>query len=253
MYVRVARVAERTVSVGEERRVVYDGLVADETGVIALSAWTDFNLRSGETLEITGGYLRAFRGITQLVLDERATVRRVERPGLPEPSTILNSPPISMARLEESGGGPSASVEGLVVGLLPPSGLVYRCPECRRGLQGEHCRIHGTVKGIADLRARIVLDDGTGAVTINAGRSETERLWGVTLDGVLGQLGAKPDPSIWEGELLDAVLGRRLRVRGAASVDDFGVTIQPETIDAADIDLESAAERLAPRLGGERP
>jgi replication factor A1 len=250
VYVRVARIAERTVSVGEERRVVYDGLVVDETGVIALSAWTDFHLRAGETLEITGGYLRAFRGVTQLVLDERATVRRVDRPGLPEPATVLNAPSTSMARLEESGGGPTASVEGLVVGLLPPSGLVYRCPECRRNLQNGSCRVHGSVEGVADLRARIVLDDGTGAVTINAGRPETERLWGVTLDGVLSRLHERPDPAVWEGELLEAILGRRLRVRGSASRDDFGVTLQPESIEPTDIDLEATAERLAHRIGG---
>ncbi len=248
VYVRVARVTERSVSVGQERRIVYDGLVADETGAIGISAWTDFHLRVGETLEITGGYLRAFRGITQLVLDERAAVRRVDRPGLPEPAEVLQAPPVSMARLEENGGGPSASVEGLVVGLLPPSGLVYRCPDCRRGLQGGQCRVHGAVEGVADLRARIVLDDGTGAVTINAGRSETERLWGVTLERVLAGLAERPDPSVWEGELLETILGRRLRVRGPASRDDFGVTIQPESIETTDIDLEATAERLTNRI-----
>ncbi len=252
VYVRVARIAERSVSVGEERRVVYDGLVADETGTIALSAWTDFHLRAGETLEITGGYLRAFRGVTQLVLDERATVRRVDRPHLPDPASILNAPPVSMARLEESGGGPSATVEGLVVGLLPPSGLVYRCPECRRSLQGGVCRLHGPVEGTADLRARIVLDDGTGAVTVNAGRPETERLWGHTLGEVLAGLPARPDPAVWEGELAEALLGRRLRVRGPASKDDFGVTLTPESIETIDIDLDATAERLAARIGGGR-
>ncbi|HXQ48913.1 MAG TPA: hypothetical protein VN842_03950 [Thermoplasmata archaeon] len=253
VYVRVARIAERSVSVGEERRVVYDGLVADSTGAIALSAWTDFHLRVGETLEITGGYLRAFRGVPQLVLDERATVRRVDRHDLPEPATVLNAPPVSMARLEESGGSPSATVEGLVVGLLPPSGLVYRCPECRRSLQGGNCRLHGQVEGTADLRARIVLDDGTGAVTINAGRPETERLWGVTLDEVLSRLRERPDPAVWEGDLLDALLGRRLRVRGPASKDDFGVTLQPESVETVDIDLDATAERLAARIGSGHP
>jgi replication factor A1 len=253
VYVRVVHVTERSVSVGQERRVVYDGLVADETGTIGLSAWTDFHLRVGETLEITGGYLRAFRGVTQLVLDERATVRRVDRPGLPDPASVLNSPPVTMAQLEERGGGPSASVEGLVVGLLPPSGLVYRCPECRRGTQDGSCRVHGQVEGVADLRARIVLDDGTGAVTVNAGRAETERLWGVTLEHVLGRLKERPDPAVWEGELLETLLGRRYRVRGPASHDEFGVTIQPESIEAADIDLDATAERLAARVGGGRP
>ena len=97
-----------------------------------------------------------------------------------------------------------------------------------------------------------MLDDGTGAVTINAGRNETERLWGVTLEEVLARLPERPDPAVWEGELLETLLGRRLRVRGAASRDDFGVTIQPESIDTTDIDLEATAERLANRIGGGR-
>lgn len=248
--VRVARITERSVSVGEERRVVFDGLVADETGAITLSAWTDFNLRSGETVEITGGYLRAFRGVTQLVLDERASVRRVDRPELPEARSILNSPPVSMARLDEGGGAASASVEGLVVGLLPPSGLVYRCPDCRRTVQDGRCRIHGPVDGVADLRARIVLDDGTGAVTVNAGRADTERLGGITLAGVLAQLQVGSDPARTEEELLETLFGRRLRVRGPASRDDFGVTIVPESIEPVDIDLEATGEELAARIGG---
>jgi replication factor A1 len=253
VYVRVARVTERGVSVGEERRVVFDGLVADETGTIGLSAWTDFHLRSGETLEITGGYLREFRGAVQLVLDERASVRRVDRPDLPTASALLGAAPVRMSVLEDRGGGASMAVEGLVVGLLPPSGLIYRCPECRRNLQSGACRVHGEVKGFPDLRARIVLDDGTGAVTINAGRTETERLWGVTLDGVLARQSGRPDPAAGEGDLLETILGRRLRVRGSATKDDFGVTIQPETIELTEIDLDATAERLGARLGGPRP
>jgi ssDNA-binding replication factor A large subunit len=248
--VRVIRVTERSVSVGEERRVVYDGLVADDTGTIGLSAWTDFGLRPGEAVEVTGGYLRAFRGMTQLVLDERATVRRVQRPDLPDPQGVLNGPPVSMARLEELGGGASASVQGLVVGLLPPSGLVFRCPQCRRNVSEGACRVHGPVVGTPDLRARIVLDDGTGSVTVNAGRSETERLWGVTLDQVLRRAGGSSPAGTPAEELGDLLLGRRLRVRGTASKDDYGVTILPESIETVDIDLDSGAEELVARLGG---
>lgn len=249
---RVVRVGERGVSVGQERRVVYEGLLADRSGAISFSAWSDFRLRPGEAVEVVGGYLRTFRGSAQLVLDERATVRRIEKPDLPEVGEVLDAAPTSMARVEEEGGGASVSVEGRVVGLLPPSGLVYRCPECRRSVQAGVCRIHGAVSGEADLRARIVLDDGTGAVTINAGRADTERLWGTTLEVCRSRLREQPDVSVLEGELLDALLGRRLRVRGAGTKDDFGVTITPDRIDVAEVDLESTAEELSGRYGGAR-
>ena len=246
----MVRVAERTVPVGEERRVLHEGILADQSGSITFSAWSDFRLRPGDAIEIVGAYLRTFRGATQVVLDERATVRRIEGSDLPRPEAILGAPPQRMARIEDEPAGASVSVEGRVVGLLPPSGLVYRCPQCRRSVQGGICRIHGAVTAEADLRARIVLDDGTGAVTVNAGRADTERLWGVTLEACRARLREQPDPTLLEGELLESLLGRRLRVRGSSSKDDFGVTITPDSIEAAELDLESTAEELATRLGG---
>ena len=246
--VRVVRVAPKSVTVGAERRVVYDGLVADRTGAISLSAWSDFGLRVGEAVRFAGGYVRAFRGRAQLVLDERSTVVRVEGNDLPDPAQLLAAPPRSIAEVEDEGGGETVAVEGIVVGLLPPSGLVYRCPTCHRSVRSGICRIHGQVEGQADLRARIVLDDGSGALTVNASRVETERLWGVTLDEARSRLRNQPDPSLLEEEILESLLGRRLRVRGVGTKDDFGVTVTPESIERVDIDLDASAEALAARL-----
>lgn len=250
--VRVVRIGPRSVTVGEERRVVFDGIVADRTGAVQLSSWSDFGLTEGEAVRLVGGYVRGFRGQPQLVLDERSTVIRTEGRDLPEPAEWLRAPPRSIALVEDDGGGATVSVEGIVVGLLPPSGLVYRCPTCHRSVKSGICRIHGQVDGQADLRARIVLDDGTGALTVNAGRADTERLWGVTLDECRVRLREVPDPSLLEEQLLSTLLGRRLRVRGAGSKDDFGVTVHPETIETVEIDLDAAAEELLRRLPGAR-
>ncbi len=248
--VRVVTVRPKPVSVGEERRIVYEGLVADRSGTLAFSSWSDFGLTPGEAVRLSGGYVRSFRGRRQLVLDERALVVRVEGGDLPEPAELLHRPPRPIADLEEEGGGEAAAVEGLVVGLLPPSGVVYRCPNCRRIVTSGLCRLHGAVAGVADLRARIVLDDGTGAATVAAGREATERLWGITLEVARARLRELPDPSVLEEQLHEAVVGRRLRVRGSASKDDFGLTIDPEVIEPAEVDLEAAADELAQRLDG---
>lgn len=247
---RVVRVQPKSVTVGTERRVVHEGLLADRTGAIAFSSWTDFQLSPGEAVQISGGYLRSFRGRSQLVLDDRSTVSRVDPGNLPEPAELLLTGPTSIARVEDEGGGETVAVEGIVVGLLPPSGLVYRCPTCRRSVKSGLCRIHGQVDGQPDLRARIVLDDGTGALTVNAGRPETERLWGITLADARARLREQPDPSILEEQLLEALLGRRLRVRGQGSKDDFGITVQPESIEPVEVDLDAAASELSARLRG---
>ena len=250
--VRVVRVQPKTVTVGEERRVVHEGLLADRSGSVAFSSWSDFGLAVGEAVQVAGGYLRSFRGRTQLVLDERATVARIDPGDLPEPAELLRAPPKSIARVEDEGGGEAVAVEGVVVGLLPPSGLVYRCPTCRRSIKSGICRVHGQVEGQPDLRARIVLDDGTGALTVNAGRAETERLWGVTLTEARARLREQPDPSLLEEQILESLLGRRLLVRGTSTRDDFGITLQPDSIEAVDVDLDAAAAELSARLGGGR-
>jgi replication factor A1 len=251
--VRVIRVAEKSVTVGEERRVVHEGLLADRSGAIAFSSWSDFGLKSGEAVRVIGGYLRSFRGRTQLVLDERAAVSRIPGDGLPDPAELLTAGPRSIARVEDDGGGEALAVEGIVVALLPPSGLVYRCPTCRRSVTGGVCRVHGQVEGQPDLRARIVLDDGTGALTVNAGRSETERLWGVTLLEARALLREVADPSVLEGRLADALVGRRLRVHGSGTKDDFGITIQPDRIEPVEIDLDAATSELSARIRGGPP
>jgi replication factor A1 len=249
---RVLSVQPKPVSVGEERRIVHEGLVADATAAVSFAAWSDFGLRPGEAVRCSGGYVRAFRGRRQLVLDERSIVVRIDPTGLPEPAEWARRPPRPIADVEEEGGGEAAAIEGLVVGLLPPSGLVYRCPACRRIVSGGLCRVHGRVQGTPDLRARLVLDDGTGAATVAAGREATERLWGTTLAAVRERLRELPDPSVLEEQLLEAVVGRRLVVRGSASRDEFGLTLLPETIETAEIDLEAAAGELSARLPGRR-
>ncbi len=247
---RVVRIVPKSVTVGEDQRVVYEGLLADRSGTAVVSAWSDFGLNAGEALRISGAYVRTFRGRPQLVLDERATVQRIEAGDLPLPAEVLRSPPRPIGDLEDGGGGEAIAVEGTVVHVLPPSGLVFRCPRCRRLVAGGLCRIHGEVEGVADLRARLVLDDGTGSVVVGADRGLTEKLWNVTLDEARRRLQDRPDPSVLEEALLEAVVGRRLLVRGSVSRDDFGLNLAPETIEPVEIDLDTAAGELAARLRG---
>lgn len=245
---RVVRVAERKVTVGSEQRLVFEGLLADATGMIGFTSWGDFGLRPGEAIRVAGAYVRSFRRRPQMVLDEHSVVSRCEGAGLPSAESLVRPPPRTLARLESEGGSELASVEGVVVGVLPPSGLVYRCPTCRRPISGGLCATHGAVQGVPDLRSRLVVDDGTAALTVNAGREDTERLWGVTLDAALERLRRSPDPSLLEASLIDEVVGARVRVVGRVFPDDFGLNLYPEELTTVTPDLPATTERLAARL-----
>lgn len=247
---RVVRVSPRTVTVGTEQRAIYEGLLADGSGSIAFTLWTDFHLVAGEAVRIAGAYVRLFRNRPQLNLDERSIVTRIERTDLPRPEEVLGASPRPIGEIEEAGGGESIALEGVIVGLLPPSGLVYRCPTCKRAIAGGICPTHGTVAGVADLRGRFVVDDGTGSVTVNVARGGTEMLWGVSLEGALSRLRDAPDPSLLEEQLFEAAFGVRVRARGRASKDDFGLTVYPEAIERVVIDVPARARELAARLGG---
>jgi ssDNA-binding replication factor A large subunit len=251
--VRVVRVEAKSVTVGSERRQIHEGVLLDGSGPLAFTSWTEFALGPGEAIRIFGAYVRLFRRRPQIVLDERSRVERFDGEGLPyigrESSPLLRS----AADLERSLGGDFVAVEGLVLGLLPPSGIVYRCPSCPRTLRSGSCRIHGAVRGEPDLRARLILDDGTGAVTANLGRAATERLFGRTLAECLQELRLEPDPSKLEAELFERTFGERIRLEGRAVKDDFGITFYPDLVRPTRIDPRQQMGAVEERLSEAHP
>jgi replication factor A1 len=245
--VRVVDVSQRTITVGEERRAVHSGHLADGTGSAPFTAWIDFRLKPGDTIRVAGGYVRLFRGTLEVTLDERSHVEPIspERVPATPPASV---PTLSLGALEARGGGPEVQTEGLVLGLGSPSGVVQRCPTCARVLQEGVCRLHGAVEGTPDLRARVVLDDGTGVATVNISRELTEKLTGRTLSHFLEQLRRQPDPVAVEQEIRDRLVGRRLRVRARARVDEFGLALFPSACEEMPSKPGPAIDLLARRL-----
>jgi replication factor A1 len=250
---RVLEVSPRTVAVGEESRVLYSGRLQDSSGILPFTAWVDFRLVAGEAVRILGGYIRTFRGRPSLSLDERSRLERIAGDGLPPTSS--GGPPETqpIATVQARGGADDVQLEGLILGLVSPSGVVYRCPRCQRVLTKGLCREHGSVEGMPDLRARLVLDDGTGVATVNLGRVGTEALTGRGLTQYLERLKTQPDPAALEDELKEQLFGRRVRVRGGVRVDDFGVAVFPSEVESHAPDAAATVRELGRRLGGGLP
>jgi replication factor A1 len=247
---RVLNVQSKSVTVGTERRELFEGRLADASGIVGFTAWSDFRLQPNEALRITGAYVRAFRNRPQLILDDRSRVERLDSSAVPavDPAALSRACE-SIARLEARGGAELAEVEARAVALLPPSGLVTRCPECRRTVVKGVCRQHGRVEGVPDLRARISLDDGTGTLTVHADRAQTERLLGRSLPECLEMVRANPDPARVEEDLFRAVFGRRYRALGRVARDDFGLTMYAEDLEPAEPGPAAGLGELASRVG----
>jgi replication factor A1 len=245
---RVLEVRPKAVTVRGERRQVFEGVIADDSAARPFTAWTDFGLRPGEVVRVSGLYVREFRGRPQLTFDDRSRVERIDRRDLP-PTEELAKPRIrTIYELERDRGGEFVATEGLVVGLLPTSGIIYRCPTCGRALSKGACRTHGAVTGTADLRARVALDDGSGVMTVNLNRELTEQVTGRTLEEWLSDLRAQPDPGRVEEEIGDRVFGRTWVVHGRASKDDFGVSFFPDRVRTTDLDVTSLVARARSRI-----
>lgn len=245
--VRVVEVSARTVTVGEQRRSLHTGRLGDGSGTVPFTSWVDFRLKPGDTIRVVGGYVRLYRGIPEVTLDERSHVEGIPSEAVPtvtEPARVVVTLGVAEARTS----GSLLTVEGTVVALAPPSGLVRRCPSCARILRDGTCRDHGAVEGAADLTARLVLDDGTGVATVNLSREQTERLAGLNLSQALEMArGGSAEVGV-EARLRRQLIGRRLRVSGGTRVDDFGLAMTPTSVEPQSSDPRAAAAHLARAL-----
>src|SRR6266571_4787769 len=241
---RILSVERREVEVDGAPKAVFSGVLADETGKTQFSAWKDFGLKEDEVLRIEGAYVKSWRGIPQVSFDERATITRLKADLLPPRSQLRLSPRMWIEDLAERGGGADVTVRGILIDLREGSGLVYRCPECRRVLRKGACRIHGEVKGEPDLRVKAVLDDGSGALTAVFDRELTEALLDKTLDACIAQAKEAMSTDVVRDELADVIVAQPVEVRGNVTSDDYGLMMIVESAKILKVDVQAEAREM---------
>ena len=245
---RVLSVETREVEVDGAKKAVYSGVLADGTGKSQFSAWKDFGLKEGEAVKIEGAYVKAWRGIPQLSFDDRATVTRLQPDALPPAEKVSESPRMWIEDLADRGGGVDVTIRGILIDLREGSGLVYRCPECRRVLRKGACRIHGEVKGNADLRVKAVLDDGSGAVTAVFDRELTEALLDKTMDACIAQAKDAMSVDVVRDELADILVAQPIEARGNVTSDDYGLMMIVDQAKLLHVDVQTEAREMLETL-----
>lgn len=221
--VRVLRVEPREVTVRGDKRTIYGGEVADETGSVRFTDWQGHSLEEGKSYLLANGYVREWQGTPELQLSEYSTVTTAEEAGLPPREVLDVGTPYTIEQLDERGGANDAVLEGHVLVVREGSGLIFRCPECNRALRNSQCMVHGKQNGTPDLRAKLLFDDGTGTVSLFLNRALTEELLGRDLDSCLTQVRESYTPEVVTDELDQMLLLRPLRVRGYTKRDDYGM------------------------------
>ncbi len=247
---RVLAVETRQVTVAGEGKTVYSGVLADDSGKVQFSAWKDFGLAAGDAVRVEGGYVKSWRGVPQFSFDDRATLTKLAADALPPVDALAASPRMWIEDLAERGGAVDATVRGILIDIKDGSGLVYRCPECRRVLRKNVCRIHGEVQGNADLRVKAVVDDGSGAITAVFGRELTEQLLEKTVDECIAQAKEAMDQEVVRDELADLLIAQPVEARGNVTSDDYGLMMIVDSARVLKVDVQEEARAMLEELEG---
>ena len=242
---QVLELDKRETEVDGTKKKVFSGVIGDETGKAQFTSWHDFKLKKGDVIKISGGYIKSWKGIPQLTFDEKATVKKLDESKL---SGEIQTQKIPLHMLVERHGALDIEAEGTVIEIRPGSGLIMRCPECDRVLWNDECKIHGKVEGKADLRIKLVVDDGTGAVSAIIGRELTEKLLGKTLEECEKLVENSKDENTLVDEMNKLFFTHRINVQGNALGDNFGTTIIAKEAKLVDVNIDREVKKLSQDL-----
>ena len=246
---RILSLEPREVTVQGEAKKIFSGVLADETGKVQFTAWSDFKLKQGEVVKISKGTVKAWRGIPQLSFDDRAEVIRVMEK-FPSVEELQKAGVQMIAEVAARGGAVDATVRGVLIEIREGSGLIMRCPECKRALQKGICKLHGRVDGYPDLRVKAILDDGSGAVGVVMSRELTEKLLDITLDESMQKAKEKMNFDIVKDEMDEVLTLKVVTVSGPITADQYGLSMIAKEAQLSTQDVKQEAEKLLVELEG---
>ncbi len=238
---KILDINKREVTVNGSKKSVFSGIIADETGKAQFTSWHDFKIKKDEVLKISGGYVKTWKGIPQLTFDENSDVKKLDKKEIS--SKNIKTKTMPMHKLADNRGGLGVEVEGTIIDIRPGSGFIKRCPECNRALQDSKCNIHGEVDGIEDMRLKLIVDDGTGAVNATLNEELSRKVLGKNKEEL-----KKMDETEIEELYREKIFAKKVSLKGNALSDDFGLTFIPKDIEFVDIDVDKEAEKLRQEL-----
>jgi replication factor A1 len=240
---RILAVEPREIVAKGEAKKIFSGVVADETGKIRFTAWTDFKLKEGEVVRISKATVKSWRGIPQLSFDERSDLIRVKEK-FPSAEELQKSGLRLIGEIAARGGATDALVRGVVVEVRDGSGLIMRCPECKRALQKGMCKLHGRVEGLPDLRIKAIIDDGSGAAGVVLNRGITEKLLDTTLDECMAKAKEAMNFDVVRDMIEEQLALKVLTVSGSLSSDQYGLSMIAKDAEPSKVDVKAEVEKL---------
>src|SRR6267143_1066639 len=252
LLVRIVSVNEKSIDSENGARTILYGIFGDATATVPFTAWEPlpFEPARGDVVRVANAYVKSWRGIPQVSFDERALVKKLGDNELPPMDELGRSPRMWIEDRSARGGGVDVTVRGSLIDLKEGSGLVYRCPECKRVLRKGVCRIHGDVTGTPDLRVKAVLDDGSGALTAVFGKDLTEGLLDKTVEECIAQAKEAMSQEVIRDELADLLVAQPVEARGNVTSDDYGLMMIVDQAKILKVDVREEARAMLEELEG---
>ncbi|MEM2924347.1 MAG: replication factor A [Methanocellales archaeon] len=173
------------------------GLLGDETGVIKFINWVKSNLpplEEGKCYHIKRAVSDEWQGRFSVKFNRKTKVKEIA-----EEIEVSN---------------PIVELEGALIDIQTGSGLIKRCPSCKRVLTRGICAEHGSITGEYDLRVKAVIDTGRETQDIILNRAMVEQITGTTLESAKEMALAALDANAVLDEIKGEIVGRYFRVRG---------------------------------------
>ena len=239
-----------TNSDGEEK-TLWGGEIIDPTGRCRMTAWDKLPINADKLpvfVSVSGVRVRSWQGTPDITIDQADQVE------------ILGSPPWDaidasdhwvkheLGALVNGGSVNGVETEGCIVSVRSDSGIIHRCPECRRVLRDHACNDHGAVDGVKDMRLRMVIDDGAQSASILLNGVSTEAYLGKDIDQVTSQIDDFGAETFVDGLRAD-LLGRSVTARGRCLVDEQGAMFLAEELEVSSTAPADQAKAVRAKWG----
>ena len=231
-----------------DSRVVRSGDVMDPTGRCRLTAWCEFDPKPGDTIRIKGGRVQSWQGSPDLVVDNLEQTESLSEAPWEKIDPENHWIDVDLTTITKGGSRRGISTSGVIVAINSGSGIIERCPECRRMLRDGSCSEHGPQRGDEDLRLRFVLDNGVANVNLYMGREASERFLGMSMEDVKSEISSIGNDA-FVSNLRNEVLSRKAMVHGFCRVDDQGAMVFADRMEVISPKPVEEAEEVMQRWG----
>ena len=229
-------------------KIVRSGDIIDPSGRCRLTAWCDFNPKNGDFVELSGSRVQYWQGSPDLVIDELNQVKSLDKPPWDAINPEDHWVEVELDELVNGGSRRGIKTSGTIVSVRQDSGVIHRCPECRRVLRDDSCSEHGTVKGNEDLRLRFVLDNGISNASLLLSKEPSEEFLSSSFKEIKEKISISGKDEFLSS-LRNKLFSKKVEIKGRALVDTQGTMIIAEKMSLFTHDVANEANEMMNKWG----